>query len=560
MHGLPVSEGIGFGHALVLKKEPLVIPTKRCEDTSQCFQALEQAIEKSLEDLKRLKEKAASKLSSEELEIFDAHMQMTSDIEIIKGVKSRIQTSMEHPAFAYQQVTHEFQAMFEAMDDPYFKERASDIKDVAYRVLTYLTGQTPKDLGLLTQPTIIIADDLTPSDTASLDLDQVKGFITVIGGYTSHTAIMARSLNIPAIAGVKEALSIQADSNVYIDAYEGKVYINPSADDEALLQEKLASELVLKKTLEKYVDISTTKDGHLVHTYANIGSPQDLGPVLANKALGIGLFRTEFLFMDQDKAPSLEEQIKAYQTVLKAVQPVIIRTLDIGGDKNLSYLKMPKEENPFLGHRAIRLCFDELDLFKTQLKAILIAGTVTDDVRIMFPMIARVDELLKAKAILKDVEKDLIDEDIDYQKNIKIGIMIEIPAAALNTEAFSKHVDFFSLGTNDLIQYTYAADRMNEKVSYLYEPLDPTLLRLIDHVVKAAKKHGKEVGVCGEMAADPLAASILIGLGVDEISMSAGNLLKVRHALHQNTLKDLETLAQKALALDNADQVKALSK
>jgi phosphoenolpyruvate-protein phosphotransferase (PTS system enzyme I) len=559
MHGLPVSEGIGMGHALILKKAEIIIPTHPCEDAHACFKAFEEAIEKSREDLKRLKENAASKLSADELEIFDAHLQMTSDIEIIKGVKARIENAQENPAFAYQAVTQEFQAMFEAMDDPYFKERASDIKDVAYRVLTYLTGGAPKDLGLLNRPTIIVADDLTPSDTASLDLNHVKGFITKVGGYTSHTAIMARSLNIPAVAGVKEALTIASDALIYVDAYEGQIYINPSAEEKKELDQKLASEAAFKKTLEKYVDISTTQDGHLVHTYANIGSPSDLEAVMKVKALGIGLFRTEFLFMDKDKAPTLEEQIKAYQDVLKAVKTVIIRTLDIGGDKNLPYLKMPHEDNPFLGHRAIRLCFDELDLFKTQLKAILIAGTVTNEVRIMFPMIARIDELLKAKAILKDVENDLMVKNIPYQKNMQIGIMIEIPAAALNTEGFAPHVDFFSIGTNDLIQYTYAADRLNEKVSYLYEPLDPTLLRLIDHVVQAAHKHHKEVGVCGEMAADPLAAQILIGLGVDEISMSAGNILKVRHALHQKTLADLKTLSQNALACENADQVKALN-
>ena len=558
MRGLPVSEGLGLGQAWVLKKAKLEIPKSRCEDASVCFKHFEAALEKSVADLQRLKEKAAQKLSADELEIFDAHIQMTKDVEIVKAVKTRIQEDKQHPAFAYQAVTDEFKAMFEAMDDPYFKERASDIKDVAFRVLTYLTGHTPKDMGLLSQPSIIIADDLTPSDTASLDLDQVKGFITVSGGYTSHTAIMARALNIPAVVGVKDALLIPQDTVIYLDAYEGLITVNPPASEKAKLTEKLAKETAYLKTLDAYIDRSTTQDDVFVKTYANIGSPADLPLVLKNNALGIGLFRTEFLFMDQPQAPSLDEQIKAYETIFKAVPTVIVRTLDIGGDKALPYLEMAPEENPFLGHRAIRLCFTEIDLFKTQLKAILMAGNVTNECHIMFPMIARVDELLKAKSILKDVEKELSDANTAYQKNVKIGIMIEIPAAALNIDAFAPHVDFFSIGTNDLIQYTYAADRMNDKVSYLYEPLDPTLLRLINHVVEGAKKHGKEVGVCGEMAADPVAAQILIGLGMDEISMSAGALLKVRHALHQKTWKELQELAQKALELNTAEDVKRL--
>jgi phosphotransferase system enzyme I (PtsI) len=556
MHGRPVSEGIGMGTSLVVQKPTLEIPKDRCEDPKACIQAFEGAIEKSIDDLKKLKTKAAARFSSDELEIFDAHIQMTSDIEIVKAVKARIEKN-EHPAAAYQAVTSEFQAMFEAMDDPYFKERASDIKDISYRVLTYLLGQTPKDLGLLKEKTIIVAEDLTPSDTAALDLDHVEGFITVIGGYTSHTAIMARALGIPAIVGVKEALDIGDQTPVFMDAYTGDIILNPSPEERAQLNEKIAAEAALKAALKPYVSISKTKDDHVIHTYANIGSPIDLPPVLENKAMGIGLFRTEFLFMDQPQAPSLEAQIKAYQTVFNAVNPVIVRTLDIGGDKALPYLKMPAEDNPFLGHRAIRLCFEEIDLFKTQLKAILMAGTANKDVRIMFPMIARVDELLKAKAILEAVKQDLEARGIAYQKKILIGIMIEIPAAALNAAALAEHVDFFSIGTNDLIQYTYAADRMNEKVSYLYEPLDPTLLRLIDHVVKAAKTKHVEVGVCGEMATDPVAAQILVGLGVDELSMSAGSLLKVRHALHQKTKAELEAIAQDVLTLNTAEEVKA---
>jgi phosphotransferase system enzyme I (PtsI) len=558
MHGLPVSEGVAFGHALRLKKDPITVPLTRCEDANACYDMLEKAMNQSVEDLKKLKEKAAHKLSESELEIFDAHIQMTTDIEIIKAVKNRIQNDHEHPAKAYQTVTQDFQTMFEAMDDPYFKERATDIKDVAYRVLTYLVGKTPQDLGMLSRPTVIIADDLTPSDTASLDLDHVCGFVTRMGGYTSHTAIMARSLSIPAIAGVKDALEIPSEALIFLDAYNGKILMNPTASEKRMLTQKLEKELAFKETLKAYVDLSSTKDNHPVLTYANIGSVADLPLALSQKALGVGLFRTEFLFMDPPEAPSLEAQIKAYETVFKAFKTVIVRTLDIGGDKQLPYLKMPHEENPFLGHRAIRLCFEEIDLFKTQLQAILMAGCVTDHVKIMFPMIARVDEVIKAKAILEDVKKALDASQTPYQKNIEVGIMIEIPAAALNTDAFCEHVDFFSIGTNDLIQYTYAADRMNEKVSYLYEPLDPTLLRLIDHVVKAAKKKGKEVGVCGEMAADPVAAQILTGLGIDELSMSAGSLTKVRYALHQKTILQHQALAEKALTQKDAASVKQL--
>lgn len=558
MHGLPVSEGVAFGHALRLKKDLITVPLTGCEDTTACFDMLEKAMNQSVEDLKKLKKKAAKKLSASDLEIFDAHIQMTTDIEIVQAVKNRIQNEHEHPAKAYQTVSQEFQTMFEAMDDPYFKERATDIKDVAYRVLTYLVGNTPQDLGMLSRPTVIIADDLTPSDTASLDLDFVAGFVTRTGGYTSHTAIMARSLSIPAIAGVKNALEIPSDALIFLDAYNGDIFINPTPAEKRTLTHKLEKELAFKETLKDYVELSTTKDQHPISTYANIGSPADLPLALSQKALGIGLFRTEFLFMDALEAPTLDAQIKAYEAVFKAFKTVIVRTLDIGGDKQLPYLKMPHEENPFLGHRAIRLCFEEIDLFKTQLQAILIAGCVTDHVKIMFPMIARVDEVIKAKGLLDEVKKALDVAKTPYQKNIEIGIMIEIPAAALNTEAFCEHVDFFSIGTNDLIQYTYAADRMNQKVSYLYEPLDPTLLRLIDHVVKAAKKKGKDVGVCGEMAADPVAAQILIGLGIDELSMSAGSLTKVRYALHQKTILQHQAIAEKALLQKDAHSVKQL--
>jgi phosphotransferase system enzyme I (PtsI) len=559
MNGLAVSFGLSIGKILIYEKHSIPEFEKNCRDEKRCLDAFKEALEKSKNDLETLKEKSKNTLDEEHLAIFDAHIQMVDDVEIFSQVTKLIQEG-KSAAFAYETVTSQFIAMFESMEDAYFKERASDIKDIQYRVLAHLTDTPIKDLGLLDEDVIVFAYDLTPSDTASLDLRHVKGFATVIGGRTSHTAIMARSLGIPAIVGVGDVLMKAPDkATVILNANTGKITVDP--DQKTLLDFKQTL-----KDFKKYQETLSTfktqktllKSGESLPLYANIGSPKDLDLVLENGAEGIGLFRSEFLFMDSQESPSLETQINAYQTVFKAIGPVIVRTLDIGGDKKLPYIKMDEEENPFLGVRAIRLCFQEIDLFKTQLKALLIASKNQKDVRIMFPMIARMDELLKAKAILNEVKDSLNLENIVYQKDIKVGIMIEIPSAALNARNLAKECDFFSIGTNDLIQYTYAADRMNPHVSYLYDPLDPTLLRLIHQVIQDAHFEDTEIGVCGEMASDPRAAMLLAGMGIDELSMSASALLTVRETLSRYTKSDLEKLLQSALEKNDSNEVNAL--
>ena len=559
MKGLAVSNGLAIGKILIYEKYPIPDFEKTCLNQNDCLKAFKEAIETSKNELLSLKNRASKTLDEKHLAIFDAHISMVDDVEVVSQVTKRIEIG-ESAAHAYASVTTQFIAMFEGMEDAYFKERASDIKDIQYRVLAHLTATPIKDLALLDEDVIVFAHDLTPSDTASLDLNHVKGFATVIGGGTSHTTIMARSLGLPAIVGVGEALMKEQDGEmVILDANEG--IITPSPDQKTLASYELAlaNELKKKALLEGFKTKKTVlKSGESLPLYANIGSPKDLDLVLENNAEGIGLLRSEFLFIDSQEAPSLESQIKAYQKVFDSIQPVIVRTLDIGGDKKLPYLKMDPEENPFLGVRAIRLCFNEIDLFKTQLKALLIASKYQKDVRIMFPMIARVDELLKAKDLLESVKKELDHENTPYQKNTLVGIMIEIPSAALNARALSKYCDFFSIGTNDLIQYTYAADRMNQNVSYLYDPLDPTLLRLINQVINDAHLENTEIGVCGEMASDPIAALLLSGMGIDELSMSASALLTVRETLSRYTKDDLKTITQKALEKENSEEIKAL--
>ena len=560
--GQIASKGYAIGKAFLLTKATLDVKKEKIEQVEKEVEAFHKALNEYAEDLLALKENMQDSLDEEHLEIFDAHLQMGNDPEIKKQTAAMIESDKVNASFAYQEVTNQFIIIFEGMEDAYFKERASDIKDIQYRVLSHLLNVPIKDAQALREDTIVIANDLAPSDTASLDLNVVKGFITEVGGITSHTAIMARAFNIPAIVGMKDFLQVVKDGDtVIIDAINHDISINP--DDETLDKAKKAMAAREKEQaeLKKYANEETVlKDGSKMPLYANIGSEKDILVTKEHGAEGIGLFRTEFLFMDRKDMPKEDEQIASYQKVFEAYDTVIVRTLDIGGDKSLPYLKQDKEENPFLGHRAIRLCFEETEMFKTQLRALMRAAKNSKHLHIMLPMIARKDEIVKAKAILEDAKAALEKESLDYQKNIKLGIMIEIPSAALNARSLAKEVDFFSIGTNDLIQYTYAADRMNDKVSYLYEPYDPTLLRLIKHVVDEAHKENTEVGVCGEMAGELEAALILTGLKLDELSMSASSILPLRKKLSELTLTDLEKLASDATECDDAACVKALFK
>jgi len=560
--GQIASKGYAIGKAFLLTKEELTVKEEPIENIEEAIESFQQAVQNSEQDLLKIKDNMKDTLDSEHLEIFDAHLQMIKDPEIKKQTEVMIEADHIHPSFAYKKVTDQFITIFQEMDDPYFKERASDIKDIQYRVLSYLLDKPIKDATALEDDTIIIAHDLVPSDTASLDLNRVKGFITEVGGITSHTAIMARAFQLPAIVGVSNAVNTVKDGDlIIVDAINHDIIINPS-DEEVNTAKKALKDLKEKeKALMEYQSKPTIfKDGKKLPLYANIGSEKDIPFTQEQGAEGIGLFRTEFLFMDRTMMPKEEDQIKAYEKVFKAYERVIVRTLDIGGDKSLPYLDQAKEDNPFLGHRAIRLCFEEKEMFKTQLRALMRAAKDSKQLDIMFPMIARKDELLKAKAILEEAKKSLDKENLDYQKTIKVGIMIEIPSAALNARSLAKEVDFFSIGTNDLIQYTYAADRMNDQVSYLYEPFDPTLLRLIHDVVSAAHKEDVEVGVCGEMAGDLHAGIILAGLGIDELSMSAGSILPLRKAFSEINFSDLKQTIDDFLQCDDAECVKDIVK
>ena len=424
--------------------------------------------------------------------------------------------------------------MFEQMDNEYMKERKADIRDVTKRILSHLLGVQIVNPSMILEEAIIVAEDLTPSDTAQLNRTFVKGFTTNVGGLTSHSAIMAHSMEIPAVVGTKTATEeIHHGDLIIVDGIKGEVHINPTKEVIAQYEKKQVRFEEKKAVWAKLINEQTiTADGHYVELAANIGTSEDLESVIKSGGEAIGLYRTEYLYMGRKELPSEEEQFKSYKAVLEGMQgkPVVVRTLDIGGDKDLPYLNLPKELNPFLGFRAIRLCLEKQELFRTQLRALLRAS-IYGNLKIMFPMIANLDEFRAAKAILEDERERLSGKGIKVSDKIEIGIMVEIPSTAVMADQFAKEVDFFSIGTNDLIQYTMAADRMNERVSYLYQPYNPAILRLIKMVIDAAHTEGKWVGLCGEMAGDELAVPLLLGMGLDKFSMSATSILKVRSQL-----------------------------
>ncbi|MFW6298695.1 MAG: phosphoenolpyruvate--protein phosphotransferase [Bacillota bacterium] len=559
LNGKSASDGHAVGKIVLYEKPDIEVKKGSCDNPEDCLKTLNEALDQAYQDLDHVREKALESMGQEHAEIFEAHQQMVNDPEIKSQVKAMIENDKVDPAYAYKEVTDQFITIFEGMDDEYFRGRAADIKDIQYRVLALLKGLEYKDLSALSEDSIVVANDLAPSDTAGLNLDYVKGFITEVGGMTSHTAIMARALSLPAMVGVKDALKTLKDGEtVYLNATDGDIVRNPDEKTLEKAKARVQEQEKVKARLRAFKDKATkTKDGSALPLFANVGSDQDVPIAREGGAEGVGLFRTEFLFMNSDTMPDEETQRKAYLAVFEAFHPVIVRTLDIGGDKSLPYLEQEQEMNPFLGKRAIRLTLQEKDLFKTQIRALLTAAKDQKDVRIMFPMIARKDELLRAKEVVHDVIADLDNEGKSYQSNIQYGIMIEIPAAALNARSLAKEVDFFSIGTNDLIQYTYAADRMNENVSYLYEPFDPTLLRLMKRTLDDAHEEGTEIGVCGEMAGDLDAGLILSGMGMDELSMSPGSILPLREALSKVTKDDLKALSDEVLALDDAETVKA---
>ncbi|WP_102345332.1 phosphoenolpyruvate--protein phosphotransferase [Bacillus sp. Marseille-P3661] len=557
--GIAASAGIAIANAYLLEHPDLAVEKKDIQDADSEVQRFTAAIQKSQEELEAIREHALQKLGKDKAEIFSAHILVLNDPELINPIKDKIQNEKVNAEVALHEVAQMFISMFEQMDNDYMKERAADIRDVSQRMLANLLGVTIPNPSMLTEEVIILAKDLTPSDTAQLNKNVVKGFATDIGGRTSHSAIMARSLEIPAVVGTKQITAeIKNGTQLIIDGIDGKVVINPTEETIKTYQRKQQQYEEQKIEWAKLVNEATvTADGKHVELAANIGTPNDVTGVLENGGEGIGLYRTEFLYMGRDQLPSEDEQYTAYKTVLEKMQgkPVVVRTLDIGGDKELPYLNLPKEMNPFLGYRAIRLCLDQQDIFRTQLRALLKASTY-GNLKIMFPMIATIEEFRKAKDILLEEKDKLVQAGTSVNENIEIGIMVEIPSTAVLADQFAKEVDFFSIGTNDLIQYTMAADRMNERISYLYQPYNPALLRLIKMVIDAAHSEGKWAGMCGEMAGDSIAIPILLGLGLDEFSMSATSILPARSQLMKLTAQQAQDLADKVLNMQTAEQVK----
>ncbi|HZJ85696.1 MAG TPA: phosphoenolpyruvate--protein phosphotransferase [Erysipelotrichaceae bacterium] len=554
-----IAASSGYAQAKVYKLErPKLTVTKMNANIEEELLKFENALEQTRDDIKAIKEKAVGRLGEDELAIFDAHIEFTYDPGLLDQVVAMIKKDSINAEFALDSVANTFITMFESMDDAYFRERAADIKDVSYRIKSHIMGVEIADLSLIAEPSIVLANDLTPSDTAQLDRKFTKGFVTEIGGRTSHSAIMARSLEIPAVVGVTNVLKkLNHGDDIIMDAIKGEVILNPTDEQKAKYQ-KLADEYEdYRENLKVLKNEKTiTTDGHQVELAGNIGNAQDVVGVLENGGEGVGLYRTEFLYMDASELPSEEDQFNAYKEVLEAMEgkPVVVRTLDIGGDKELSYLQLPKEMNPFLGYRAIRLCLDRTDIFRTQLRA-LIRSSVYGKLRIMFPMIATLDEFNEAKGLYQEEYDKLVAEGIEVADDIEVGMMVEIPAAAVLADQFAKVSDFFSIGTNDLIQYSFAADRMNETVSYLYQPLNPSLLRLIKMTIDGGHKEGKWVGMCGEMAGDSMAAPLLLGLGLDEFSMSATSILEARKVINNLSYTDMQKLAEKALECSTEDEV-----
>ena len=551
LQGIAASDGIAIAKVYTLTEPDLTVTKVTVEDSEKEVSRLDDALAASIKDVELIKETALKNLGEEEAQVFDAHLMVLSDPELIGQVKDSITSNKVNAESALKEVTDMFISIFAGMEDnPYMQERAADIRDVSKRVLAHLLGVKIPSPATIKDEVIIVAADLTPSDTAQLNRQYVKAFVTDIGGRTSHSAIMARSLEIPAIVGTKEVTSIAKDGDIIIvDGLSGDVFLNPSEEVVAEYRAKAEAFAAQQAEWEKLKDSKTyTKDGHQVELAANIGTPKDLEGVVNNGAEGVGLYRTEFLYMDSHEMPTEEDQFEAYKAVLEGMngKPVVVRTMDIGGDKELPYLPLPHEMNPFLGYRAIRISLNEPEMFRTQLRALLRAS-VYGKLRIMFPMIATLNDFRGAKALLEEEKAKLIAEGVAVSDDIQVGIMIEIPAAAVLAHQFAKEVDFFSIGTNDLIQYTMAADRMNERVSYLYQPYNPSILTLIKHVIDSAHKEGKWAGMCGEMAGDQTAVPLLVGLGLDEFSMSASSVLKTRSLISKLTLSDMQALADKAI-------------
>lgn len=559
--GIAASPGIAIGKVWVSEQIELDIPTHHVYDPDEEIARFQQAVQKANQQVNELREQAKLYLSEHEAAIFDAHMMLLRDPELTQAIVQHIKEEHFNAAKAVQSAIKLFVDSFEQIDMDYMRERAVDIRDVGMRVLRILLDIEPRSLEDLTEPVLIVAHDLTPSDTAQMNRKNVLGFATDIGGRTSHSAIMARSLEIPAVVGLKNiSQEVRHGDCLIVDGDEGTVIVQPTEAQLAEYRQRQEAIVEEKRELQTLVhEPSVSADGVQVQLAANIGSPTDAEIASQAGAEGIGLFRTEFLYMDRDELPSEAEQFAAYKQVAEIMgnRPIVIRTLDIGGDKDLPHFKLPEEVNPFLGYRAIRLCLDRPELFRTQLRAILRAS-IYGNIKIMYPMIATLEELRAANHMLNEVKKELLAKRIRFNADIDVGMMIEIPAAAFIADLLAEEVDFFSIGTNDLIQYTLAVDRMNEYIPHLYQPFHPALIRLIKQVIDAGHANGIWVGMCGEMAGDPLAIPILLGLELDEFSMGTISILPARKQLRNLRQTEMKSLADSALHKKTAEEVREL--
>ena len=561
--GIPASPGIVFGKALVLKEEKIVLDMQKIKD-SQVDEEIARFYagrEAAVEQLNSIKERAYQSLGEEKAAIFEGHLMILEDEELEEEIIDYLRSNHVNAAVATNVVIDQQVAILSEIDDEYLKERAGDIRDIGNRLIKNILGMHIVDLGEINEEVILVAYDLTPSETAQLNLDKVLGFVTDIGGRTSHTSIMARSLELPAIVGTNNVTElVNTGDFLILDALNNAVYVNPSQDEIQrlkTLQAKLAEE---KAELAKLKDLpALTLDGHRVDVVANIGTIRDIEGAERNGAEGVGLYRTEFLFMDRDQLPTEEEQFIAYKDVVEAMNGnlVILRTMDIGGDKELPYLDLPKEMNPFLGWRAIRIALDRRKILNAQLRAVLRASAY-GKLAVMFPMIISVEEIRELKSVIEELKVELRNEGKAFDENIQIGVMVETPSAAVNAKFLAKEVDFFSIGTNDLTQYTLAVDRGNELISHLYNPMSPSVLSLIKQVIDASHAEGKWTGMCGELAGDERATVLLLGMGLDEFSMSAISVPRIKKLIRNVNYQDAKLLAEKALQQPTAAEIERL--
>jgi len=561
LQGIGVSAGIAMGKIHVLANQKYEITDDRISDTDLEIVKLESSLIKCGKQINELFEKAMKEIGEDEAQIFEAHLMILEDKVFLDEIKGLIVNDKLNAACSTQTVTQKYVDMFNSMEDEYLKERAADLKDVSSRIIKNILG-IKMDIYSLCEDVIIVAEDLTPSDTAALDKKHVLGFITKEGGATSHTAIISRTLEIPAIVGLEELASLNEHDYVVMDGENGTIIKNPSEKQTREYAKKQVELTSKKEIYYQYIDKETvTKDGRQVSLGANIGNVEDLEAALKNGIEGVGLFRTELFYLQRNSLPSEEEQFEVYKELAEKLEgkPLIIRTLDVGGDKEIPYMDMPKELNPFLGYRAIRLCLDKKKIFLTQLKAILRAG-LYGDVKILIPMISSMEELLLAKDIIEEVKEELRNSDILFGDDIEIGMMIEVPSAAIMSDMLAKEVDFFSIGTNDLIQYTTAVDRGNKKVCHLYNEFNPGVLRLIDIVIQNAHKQGIWVGMCGEAASSNTLVPLLLAMGLDEFSMNSVKVPEIRWMLSKIEYKKTKELT-KVLSLSTSNEVvKSLEK